>query len=208
MSKYKNTKKKSKSGVQIIIGLKGIALGSIFVLCAIIWSFILGVIIGRGYGPIDLISPIEKKINLSSNSTLKKQNNKTNEKVLNSTELTFYQKIKQDTAEKLLNLQPYSKKKRKTSTTKVAKKTKTKSSLYEYIIQISSFSSKKDALSQLKLLQKKHLTAKIETSKRGSKTWYRVFIILRGSLKSIGKELSALKKLGFKDYIIKEKRKM
>lgn len=197
MAKRENKKGSASSSFKIIIGAKGIFLSITVFFIAIIWAFILGVIVGRGYGPIDLLSFSIKKTTKQED-----QNKGANDvrKVLAPSELTFYEKVRQNTVEKLLT----TKENGPSSTLPSKKQLEEK---YQYTFQVSSFRAQKDALALSREIEKKGLVSWIEEVSVNKRPWFRVYVRIQGDSYKVKKDLGKLKDLGLNDFIIKEKKK-
>ncbi len=85
-------KKSTKGGFHVTLNIRGCIFAGFVFFLAIVWAFILGVIVGRGYGPIDVITPLKKKVLSSPLKATQSKNNTSKEKVLSPTELTFFEK--------------------------------------------------------------------------------------------------------------------
>ena len=206
MAKSKNTKKKAlKNGFHITLNIKGCFLAGFVFFLGMVWAFILGVIVGRGYGPIDIMSPFKKKVLRSSiNPKLSGQHPTPNvhKKVLSPTELTFLNKVRQNDIESKI-VGP-----KKSNTKKSYSHASKNDHRYQYIIQISSFKNKKDALSLVKRLHKKNFSAKIEEVTINGSSFYRVLVVIEGSSDYIQDKMELLSKMGFKNYIVKMRKKL
>ncbi len=198
MAKAKKTK--SSSNFEIRVGLKGLIWTGSLVFVGVVWAFILGVIVGRGYDPIDLVSSLghQKKVSMDAvqNQTINKSSFKAKVEVLKPTELTFYKKVKEDFLEPKPSILD------KISKEAVNKKKKVH---HEYLIQISSYKNKKDAIALIKFLREKGFFSKIEKAVIGSKVWYRVHVVIKGEREDLRKEIKKLKKMGFKDIIVRQR---
>ncbi|GAB6160898.1 SPOR domain-containing protein [Desulfothermus naphthae] len=206
MAKSKNTKKKAlKNGFHITLSIKGCFLaGSVFFL-GIVWAFILGVIVGRGYGPIDIISPLKKRVlpsSINSKSSAQHPTPNVHKKVLSPTELTFLNKVRQNDIESKI-VSP-----KKSNIKESYSHASKKEHRYQYIIQISSFRNKKDALSLVKRLHQKKFSAKVEEVTINGSSFYRVLVVIQGSSDYIQDKMELLSKMGFKDYIVKMRKKL
>ena len=206
MAKSKNTKKKAlKNGFHITLSIKGCVVAGFVFFLGMVWAFILGVIVGRGYGPIDIMSPFKKRIKSSSiitQSTTPQKPSNTHKKVLSPTELTFLTKVRQNDIEnKIVGSKKSNIKKSYSHTSK-------KDHRYQYIIQISSFKNKKDALCLVKRLREKNFSAKIEEVTINGHSFFRVLVVIEGSSNSVEDKIALLSKMGFKNYIVKMRKKL
>ncbi|GAB6888235.1 SPOR domain-containing protein [Desulfothermus okinawensis JCM 13304] len=211
MAKAKNqsraqtgTKKKStKGGFHVTLNIRGCIFAGFVFFLAIVWAFILGVIVGRGYGPIDVITPLKKKVLSSPLKATQSKNNTSKEKVLSPTELTFLKKVRQNSIDKEVS---YAQRYNKSKSQSVRLNNKRDSNTYyKYVIQISSFKKKEDAMSLADRLNHKNIPAKIEGVKINDQNFYRVLVVLKGGIHDIKTKMELIEKMGFKKYIIREK---
>jgi len=166
--------------------------------------FYFGSIIGRGYGPIDLLRPI-KKIHISKPEVMHMNSSKQNQKVLAPSQLTFYQKIKQNTAEKLITLKKHREKTLLEHSFNDVQQEKDK---YYFLIQICAFSRRKEAISRALFLKRKGFRTKIEKVEINSKIWFRLYVVLEGDMDFINRKKRKLQQLEFKDFFVKKKLKI
>lgn len=198
MTKAKNKKNNKSLDLKIVVGTKGILLSSIFVFLAIVWAFILGVIVGRGYGPIDLLSFSFDRV---KGKKLEEKQKKDVAKIINPTELTFYEKVKQDTGERFIQ----EKNNRRFTSASSSKETK---DVYTYLLQVSSFRSKKDALLFSNELKKNNFSSWVEKVVVNKREWFRVYVKISGNSYKLNSYIRKLKELGIDHVIIKEKKKL
>jgi len=196
LAKRKSLNKKSR--LQIVIGAKGIFLLITICLIAIVWAFIVGVIVGRGYGPIDLLSFSVKK---TAKQEKKKIKSNHENKVLDPSELTFYEKVRQNSLEKLLKTNKDYLKNKSSSIKQQGQK-------YQYTFQVASFRSKEDALALSKEIKKKGLVSWIEEVLIEKRPWYRVYVQVKGRSIKIKNDIQKLKNMGLTDFIILKKKKL
>ncbi len=68
---------------------------------------------------------------------------------------------------------------------------------YKYVIQISSFKKKEDAMSLADRLNHKNIPAKIEGVKINDQNFYRVLVVLKGGIHDIKTKMELIEKNGF-----------
>jgi len=205
-ARKKTANKKTKgSGFKLELGIKGGLYLLLFVFLAMIWSFILGVFIGRGYNPEDYVPELarvmpgeERKARESSKSS----------DTLQAEDLDFLQRLTGPESEE---------KKQKTKKTRSKPAAKPKETLsdpkrestgekYEFLYQVAAFRDmeKADAL-QSKLMQS-GITASITKVFKGSQHWYRVLVSFRGTESQAKTVKNKLDELGINEPLLKSKK--
>jgi len=89
--KSSTTQKKNKDKLSFHLGLSGFLSLAILVVIGMAWSFILGVIVGRGYQPEKMAMEMAQKVLPEDIPLLTEKN----EEVLKGEELEFFEKLKQ-----------------------------------------------------------------------------------------------------------------
>lgn len=89
--KSSTTKKKDKNKLSFQLGLSGFLSLAVLVVIGMAWSFILGVIVGRGYQPEKMAMEMAQKVLPEDFPLLTEKN----EEVLKGEELEFFDKLKQ-----------------------------------------------------------------------------------------------------------------
>ena len=88
-TKKKDTKKKGSFSFQL--GLSGFMTLAVLVIIGMAWSFILGVIVGRGYQPEEMAMDVARQVLPEDFPLLTEKN----EEVLKGEELEFFEKLRQ-----------------------------------------------------------------------------------------------------------------
>lgn len=89
--KSSTTQKKDKDKLSFHLGLSGFLSLAVLVVIGMAWSFILGVIVGRGYQPEKMAMEMAQKVLPEDIPLLTEKN----EEVLKGEELEFFEKLKQ-----------------------------------------------------------------------------------------------------------------
>lgn len=89
--KSSTTKKKDKDRLSFQFGLSGFLSLAVLVVIGMAWSFILGVIVGRGYQPEKMAMEMAQKVLPEDFPLLTEKN----EEILKGEELEFFEKLKQ-----------------------------------------------------------------------------------------------------------------
>ena len=180
-SASKSKKKTSASGRKISFEftLTGLfALGSLF-LVIVVWGFVLGILVGRGYQPERFVPHLENV--LPSGDRAKAD--KSGEKVLRSEELGFFEALRSESEEPALQQQksqaaaPPETRQQRAS----APQQSDGGQRYALIYQVAAFQVHDKALKMQKILRKKQMESFLSEANRDGTTWYRVLVPFTGT---------------------------
>lgn len=205
-ARKKTANKKTKgSGFKLELGIKGGLYLLLFVFLAMIWSFILGVFIGRGYNPEDYVPELARV--MPGDEQKARESSKSSD-TLKAEDLDFLQRL----------TSPGSKeKKQKTEKTiaKPAAKPKEAPSRpepqvtgdkYEFLYQVAAFRDMEKADALHSKLMQSGITASITKVFKGSQHWYRVLVSFRGTESQAKTVKSKLYELGINEPLLKSKK--
>ena len=212
MATNTNTKKKTthkkKTGKKI--DMAGLAKRSLFLVVAMAWAFILGVLVGKGYKPENAVPEIARIM------PEKPQLPASQPKPLTAEELGFYDRLK--------NAKPSRPKTAKTPT-KPAPVTKKPQAIkrvppkatspkptisspkkyFKYIYQVAAFRSEIEAMRFQQKIIGKGIAAFVGKPSGG---WYRVTVSFRGTPIETRKLKAKLKTLGISKPILRDKKEV
>ncbi len=187
----KGNKKKSSSSIQITLGLTGIIYSVLLIMILVIWAFILGVVVGRGYEPLSLLSHSTSKAHFRKRSS--PAASAANTTVLTPQELTFYQGVKRSGGPT-----------RGQKTTPINKRGHLEGPS-PYLIQVCAFLKKGDAQRVKEDLTRRGLISRVVTRTVKGKLWYRVYVEVSGGKKEVSRCLDILQKMGFSRPIVRKR---
>ncbi len=173
----KNKKKKKNKEFTITLNWIKITHICLFFLIALSWTFVLGVLIGRGY--------FDRYLYFFKRTDKKERTYKELDVSINPSELRFYRNV-----ENVKN-------KNKLSFSSSAPKT--------FVFQVASFKYKDKAERIKNLLQKNGFDSKVVSKKVENETWYRVYVYFSGSFDKEIKFRDKLKKLGLGKPVVVER---
>lgn len=208
------------SGFSVHLGLPGLVAVAVLVVVGMAWSFILGVVVGRGHHP-------ERVVEEAVRQALPSQDNASNATVLRPEELQFFEKLHHlPTAEA-----PAAKEARNAAANATAAKAATKAkgegnatatknqtaaaakpvplavpqpqTLFEY--QLAALDNAADAEAMVRRLKAAGLDASVSKGTSQGKTWHRVLVRHRGTVDSATEFKERLKKSGFQEIVLRSK---
>ncbi len=182
MASKKSKKKKKKTTITITISRAKIIQLCIFFLIAMCWSFILGVLTGRGYLDKYLKIFIKNKDTVKSIRP-KDKNDKDMEPLINPGDLQFYKGIKDKNIQTTLK----------------------KQSPQRYVFQVAAFKNRKKAEEIMNKLKGFGFNAKVISKKIKNTRWYKVYVHFSGPIEKEIRLRKRLKELGLGKPVIIEK---
>ena len=208
MAKKNNSgNKKKPKKFSFSLSVPGLCFSSAFLLLALIWAFILGVIVGRGYYPQSLI--------LDGNEVSAENKQKENikpSKVLKPEELGFYDSLSRNlqerdagpsaAQEKALNVA------QETRASNNQEKAEDKQALdkYVYIYQVAAFRDKTKANKLCSRINRAGFDTVLKKVHKDNKIWYRTFVTFKGTPEDRGILKEKLSNLGLDNFFLQEKR--
>ncbi len=226
--KTRTTKKETKKFV-FQLGLSGFLSLGVLIVIGMAWSFILGVIVGRGYQPEKMALEAAQQILPEDFPLLTEKN----EEVLKAEELEFFDKLKQDPAQ---SAAPESKpapakpapepaktqdaataKKQdllKPTTAKPAEKpapavpadlTASKEEVFVFNYQVAALASMEQAQTILKQIAPGGFKTSVVTATHEGKTWYRVYVHHQGTVDSAKTLKDKLKVNGINSILLRSR---
>jgi len=211
--KSSTTKKKDKDKLSFQLGLSGFLSLAVLVVIGMAWSFILGVIVGRGYQPEQMAMEMAQKVLPEDFPLLTEKN----EEVLKGEELEFFEKLKQGPSSvppapaPQAKVSPPPPKPRIAETPKTAEVPKpgqtaieaalqsaavaagqspppavkeAKDEVFVFNYQVAALASMEQAQTFLKKLDPGKFKTSVVTATHEGKTWYRVYVHHQGTVDS------------------------
>lgn len=212
--KSSTTKKKDKDRLSFQLGLGGFLSLAVLVVIGMAWSFILGVIVGRGYQPEKMAMEMAQKVLPEDFPLLTEKN----EEVLKSEELEFFEKLKQgpssvppapapqvaaaapqpkpQTAEAPKPADPAAPKPQQSPIEAALQSAAVaagqappavkdaKDEVFVFNYQVAALASMEQAQTFLKKLDPAKFKTSVVTATHEGKTWYRVYVHHQGTVES------------------------
>jgi cell division septation protein DedD len=206
--KSSTTKKKDKNKLSFQLGLSGFLSLAVLVVIGMAWSFILGIIVGRGYQPEKMAMEMAQKVLPEDFPLLTEKN----EEVLKGEELEFFDKLKQGPTSVAPAPAPQAKAPTppqvKPETAVAAKPQQSaieaalqsaavaagqspppaakdaKDEVFVFNYQVAALVSMEQAQTFLKKLDPSKFKTSVVTATHEGKTWYRVYVHHQGTVDS------------------------
>ncbi len=217
-----STTSSSSGGFSVHLKLPGLVALAVLVVVGMAWSFILGVVVGRGHHPERVVEEVVRQ-------ALPPQDNATaNATVLRPEELQFFEKLHhlpaaspQVPPTKSANSSspalaakaqgPTNASTAPKNQTSVLSKTEAAAvpqpqTLFEY--QLAALDNSADAEAMVRRLKAAGLDAFATKGESKGKLWYRVVVRHRGTVESAAEFKERLKKIGFAEIVLRSKQPM
>ena len=220
--KTRTTQKETKK-FAFQLGLSGfLSLGALIVI-GMAWSFILGVIVGRGYQPEKMALEAAQQILPEDFPLLTEKN----EEVLKAEELEFFDKLKQEpsqiaasaapaksappakkpdpAANKTTPLKPTEKAVEKPAPPVPADLTANKEEVFVFNYQVAALPSMDQAQTFLKQIAPGGFKTSVVTATHEGKTWYRIYVHHQGTVDSAKTLKEKLKGSGINSILLRSR---
>jgi cell division protein FtsN len=223
-SNKKQTPSKKKKGSKTYtfkLTLSGLCSLSLLTIIVMVWIFIFGVLVGRGYQPESFFPQLARIIPGSSEKHASETSKKGQDEILKAEELGFYEELESvadntgsDTIEK--SRKASRKKKRSETETKEVEKSSgpqkdTKSrqaKRYAYIYQVSAFKDLAQAKRTQAELRKLGIPSSMKTIKKEGDTWHRIYVPFKGRPEETRQLKAKLRTLGIKSPFLRSKKEL
>ncbi len=215
------TKKKSKSKIaenkgkkSITFTLSGLFSLALLGLIIVVWAFILGIILGRGYRPEILIPQLAQIMPSHEKKDVQEKDSRKKRVVLNPEELGFFEELKKDrvnlssSTESKRNVQKdlNAEQRSDTSRNSEQKSINQPDKLFAYTYQVAAFQDKNRAQKLQAKLQTVGVQSYLKKVSKSTADWYRIYISFKGTTEDIRELKKSLNKLGIKKVIIRSKK--
>lgn len=213
-------KKKSKSKIadnkgkrSITFTLSGLFSLALLGLIVVVWAFILGVILGRGYRPEILIPQLAQIMPSHKKKDVQEKDPSKKSVVLSPEELGFFEEVKKENnlssnTESRGNVQKdlNAEQKSDTSGNSEQKSINQPDKLFAYTYQVAAFQDKNRAQKLQAKLQTVGVQSYLKKVSKTTADWYRIYIPFKGTTEDIRELKKSLHKLGLKKVIIRSKK--
>jgi len=218
--KASTTNKKDKKRFAFQLGLSGFLSLSVLVVIGMAWSFILGVIVGRGYQPEKVAAEMAQKVLPEDFPLLTEKN----EEVLKGEELEFFDKLKQGPSSLATSPpapakapetpKPQTPPPAKTQTAQTAvqppaqapdTQSQDKGEVFVFNYQIAALASMEQAQTFLKKRDLDDFKTSVVTATHEGKTWYRVYVHHQGTVDSAIGLKEQLKSRGIDNILLRSR---
>lgn len=206
------TAKKTTKKFSFQLGLSGFLSLALLVIIGMAWSFILGVIVGRGYQPEKMAMDMAREVLPEDFPLLTEKN----EEVLKAEELEFFDKLKQlptaspapSKAETKPAVAPKAPTKTETKpapSSTVQTPPEVKDEVFVFHYQVAALATMDQAKTVLKQLEPGGFKTSIVTASHEGKTWYRVYVHHQGTVDSATALKEKLKTCGINGVLLRSR---
>lgn len=213
---------KKSGGISVRLGLPGLTAVAVLVVVGMAWSFILGVVVGRGHHPEQVVEEVVRQALPAPDNTT------ANATVLRPEELQFFEKLhRMPVGPAAAPAEPKTAAAAPTKAEPPAKKNVTARKdeekpqalpparasapvqgpqpqfVFEY--QLAALDSAADAETMVQRLKAARIDAWMSKGSAQGKTWYRVLVRHRGGVETALEFKENLKKNGFTDIVLRSR---
>lgn len=202
-----------KKGFSFQLGLSGFLSLAVLVIIGMAWSFILGVIVGRGHQPEKMAVEMAQKVLPEDFPLLTEKN----EEVLKGEELEFFDKLKQGpssvppapapapTPKPAPKLEQATVKPATQGNQTIQTSPVDKDVVYVFNYQVAALASMDQAQAFLKKLEPGGFKTSVITATHEGKTWYRVYVHYQGTQTSTSTVMDKLKTCGINNILLRSR---
>lgn len=202
------SKKKQGKKVQFSLSWGGLVSFGFFGALALIWVFILGVIVGRGYQPEALLNSVKRFIPGVSASKETAGEARPQEKVLQAEELNFIEDLKkkvQDQLQDAARSPGQEPERKKTAAADQTSGAEQQAPEYRCVYQVAAFKRAKPANQVASDLQTAGLQASVHEIEKSGQSWFRVYVRFSGSTRAVQDFEQKLNQLGLGNAFLRSK---
>lgn len=214
MANRKKSPQKTPRKFNLSLSVPGLVFSSVFLLLILVWAFILGVIVGRGYHPRSIIDTEEKR------TTSQKESNETlasrESKVLKPEELGFYDSLQdkmepdsppeRESAAVSKEIQSSSRERSEANDKESLEKREKGPQRYVYTYQVGAFKKKDSADRLRRKINRAGFDTVLKKVREDDKTLYRTYVTFEGSPKDTALFQERLTHLGFENFFLQKKK--
>ncbi|MFW5488578.1 MAG: SPOR domain-containing protein [Desulfovibrio sp.] len=221
----KNSEAKQPRKFTLELSPGGLIAAGFGALLCLIWVFILGVLLGRGYRPENDVPELSKLIPEPPAAKAVAEQPKPEDRVLKAVELDYMKSLHQKSPNTVRDMKPSPKPepkpKPKAEPAKAQKASQPapavqkasapatptpQKGMFNYVYQVAAFQDKLSAHGFANTLKDRGLHPASESVKVGQKTWYRVLVHFRGKPADTAHLKSILAELGVNKIIMRSKK--
>jgi len=170
-------------------------------LVALVWAFILGVLVGRGYHPESVIPQVARLLPGQTEPASVPDRKVKDSQVLKPQELGFFESLQQESPSDQARRQSRSSPGQKggggsNQAQAERKASEAKQSGFRYVYQVAAFQSSGQARALSSRLEEAGLSASVTSVRNDAGLWYRVHVAFQGQPSDTLKLKAQLRKLG------------
>jgi cell division protein FtsN len=212
--KKSSTKTAKKKRITVSFTWSGLFSTAVLIVLSIIWAFILGILVGRGYSPDSLFPKLagllpQKDVPATTETTASKD-----DQVLKPEELGFFETLQQGGQQEQTAGGTQAEEKaagtRKEQRHKQSAPAAGQSSgtQYRYVYQVAAFRSADKAYSLQNNLRSKGIDSQVSAVRVDEREWYRLVVPFEGQPQETAEFKSELKRLGLHQPLLRSKKRI
>ncbi|MCF8107764.1 MAG: SPOR domain-containing protein [Desulfohalobiaceae bacterium] len=202
------SKKKQEKKVQFSLSWGGLVSFGFFGALALIWVFILGVIVGRGYQPETLLNSVKRFIpGISAPEEAPRETGR-QEETLQAEDLNFIEDLKKKVQNQLQDSglsSPQEPEKTKKSAAGTSSGDRQQTPEYHCVYQVAAFKRAKPANQVASDLQTAGLQTSVHEIEKSGQSWFRVYVRFTGSTRAVQDFEQKLNQLGLGSAFLRSK---
>jgi hypothetical protein len=205
--KKKTSKQKKRKQFTFTVTRSWLVSMSLLLFLAIVWSFILGILVGRGYTPETVLPEMAGVVSGPEGSKPGAGADKQESEVLKPEELGFFESLQQ-------NPQPVNREagsaRSRAEEPAAAEGEKggpgsEQAREYAYVYQVGSFKAAAKARNLKQKLARKGMAARVERVRIEQEHWYRIYVLFKGTENEVGDLRTKLVSMGLNNFFLRSK---
>ncbi|MCF8040046.1 MAG: SPOR domain-containing protein [Desulfohalobiaceae bacterium] len=205
--KKSTAKKKGSKKIQFSLSWPGLVTVCSLGCLALIWVFILGVIVGRGYHPENLLPKIAAWIPGYSVEEKKALAEENSHQVLEPEDLNFFEDMKKKVQVRLDSRESSSSGEvRETQSSPGPLNAERQGERYQCVYQVAAFKTRQQADRVVSGLRRNDIQASVHEFQKPDQNWFRVYVDFTGSAQGIRILENKLNSLGLKNHFLRSKK--
>ena len=199
--KRRSPKKKTQKKINFSLSWSGLISCGLLTLVALVWAFILGVLVGRGYHPESVIPQVARLLPGQSEPAPVPEQEVTESRVLKPEELGFFESLQDGSSSQSRSEQPRTSSQQQGRRSSNQAQTQatgstSKEADFRYLYQVAAFKSKDQARALNTRLKAAGLASSVTSVRRDAGLWFRVQVTFQGTPSDILGLKARLKELG------------
>jgi cell division septation protein DedD len=208
--KKSSRQKKKQKQFTFTVTRSGIVTMSLFLLLAIVWSFILGILVGRGYTPETVLPEVAGVASGPEGNSGKAGAERSEPNVLKPEELGFFESLQQEPQQAARESGSTPARSDEPGEREGGETGQSSGSAREfaYVYQVGSFKSDAKADKLKRKLAETGMSARVESVRIDRERWYRIYVLFKGTAEEAETMRSKLVSLGLNNFFLRSKQAM
>ncbi len=199
--KRRPAQKKTGKKIHFSLSWSGLISCGLLTLVALVWAFILGVLVGRGYHPESVIPQVARLLPGQSERAPAGDRAGKENQVLKPEELGFFESLQDDPSSGRPSGQASRSSRQGTAGEADEQQARSsasvsKEAVFRYVYQVAAFKSRDQARALSTRLKASGLSSTVKSVRSDARVWYRVHVAFQGSPSKTLEVKTLLKELG------------